>query len=83
MKIDLNDPKLTAYALGELHGEEALRMENEIEKDPAAKKLVEEIQATATLVQDALGEENSTARLTPQQKVELMNRAQMRRWKLN
>lgn len=55
---DINDPKLTAFALGELEGPEAEAMSERLEKDPAAKKYVEEIQATARLLEGELGLED-------------------------
>ena len=58
MKIDLlNDPKLTAFALGELQGQEAIEMANLIDKDPEAQKAVEEIRRTSDLLSTELKKE--------------------------
>ena len=58
MKFDLlNDPKLTAFALGELQGQEAIEMANLIDKDPEAQKAVEEIRRTSDLLSSELKKE--------------------------
>lgn len=54
---DFNDPLITAYALGELDGQEAEAMKDRIEKDPVLKKHVEDIQATARVLETELGAE--------------------------
>jgi len=59
-----DDPKLTAYALGELEGEERAAVEAALPDDPAARAAVEEIRATAgrlqaALVSEAAGEEKA------------------------
>ncbi len=43
--IDRNDPRLTAYALGEMDAEERADFEQALAKDPAARAEVEAIQA--------------------------------------
>jgi len=43
MKFDPNDPKWTAYVLNELNDRELADVEQEISKNPEAKKLVDEI----------------------------------------
>jgi Ca-activated chloride channel family protein len=45
-----NDPRLTAYALGELDGAERAEIEALLAKDEDARRVVEEIRATAALV---------------------------------
>lgn len=59
MKIDLNDPQLTAYAIGELQGQEAEEMRNRIEQDPAAQKYVEDIQQTSRLLTEEFSQEDA------------------------
>ncbi len=78
MKIELNDPQLTAYALGELHGQEAEEMKNRIDKDPEARKYVEDIQATAKLLSEELSKE-PTDSLAPESRSKLL-RAEPKKW---
>lgn len=65
-----NDPRLTAYALGELSPEETREFEMELQKDPKAQKEVEEIKQTATLMKDGLSNEE-TMNLDPEKISEL------------
>lgn len=69
------DPQLTAYALGELQGEEAEQMKRMIEKDPEAKKYVEDIQATAQVLRQELRNEPALE-LSSEQKEKLFAAAQ-------
>jgi len=46
-KFDLDDPRLSAYALGELEGAERAEVEALLERDPAARAFVAELAATA------------------------------------
>lgn len=52
MKIDPNDPKFTAYALGELDEAERAAVERELIRSDAARQTVEEIRATAGLLKE-------------------------------
>ncbi|HVU26010.1 MAG TPA: von Willebrand factor type A domain-containing protein [Opitutus sp.] len=52
-----DDPKLTAYALGELEGDERAAVEAALRGDPAARAAVEEIRAMAARLELALGTE--------------------------
>lgn len=65
-----NDPRLTAYALGELSPEETREFEMELQKDPKAQKEVEEIKQTAALMKDGLTQEE-TMNLDPEKLSEL------------
>ena len=56
-KFSPDDPRLTAYALGELEGGERAAVEAALRDDPAAQAAVEEIRATAALLSAALAEE--------------------------
>ena len=47
MKINPDDPLLTAYALGELDAAESRRLEAQLAAEPAAQETVEEIRAVA------------------------------------
>ena len=55
--ISPDDPKLTAYALGELEGEERAAFEAALREDPAAQAQVEEIRVTAAKLEFALASE--------------------------
>jgi Ca-activated chloride channel homolog len=70
-KINLDDPKLTAFALGELEGEEAIQMKQVIDQDPEAKKHVDEIRATASLLSEELKKEERP-RLSVAQREEIL-----------
>ena len=66
-KIDLNDPRLTAYALNEMEPAERAEFELLLAQDAAARQAVEEIAATASLLTGALEHEASepVAKTTP------------------
>jgi len=53
-RIDLNDPRLTAYALDEMPAAERSAFEAELRADPAAQVAVDEIRQTAAAIADAL-----------------------------
>ncbi len=55
--IDLNDPRLTAYALNEMDPAERAEFEQLLAQEPAARQAVEQIAATASLLVDALEQE--------------------------
>lgn len=88
MNDDLNNDKndetsetqalLTAYALGELEGEDLAKAEALIASDPAAKAEVEEIRKMATQLEEALAAEGAgaTAGLKPEQVEAIHARAQ-------
>jgi len=52
-----DDPKLTAYALGELSGDERAAVEAALREQPELRSIVEEIRATAQQLAAALEEE--------------------------
>ena len=56
-KFSPEDPRLTAYALGELEGDELAAVEAALRDDPAAQATVAEIHATAGHLQTALAAE--------------------------
>ncbi|MEX2138908.1 MAG: von Willebrand factor type A domain-containing protein [Pirellulales bacterium] len=70
MRIDLNDPKWTAYAFGELDESERAAIEAELRDNPAAQQLVDELQRTGELLKNALAKE-PVARLTAEQRAAL------------
>ena len=53
-RLDPDDPRLTAYALGELEGAEAAQVAAAVAADPSLQTVVEEIHATAGRLTDAL-----------------------------
>jgi len=58
-KLLPDDPKLTAYALGELEGAERAAVEAALRGDPVARAAVAEIRAVGLQLEDALAEEAS------------------------
>jgi Ca-activated chloride channel family protein len=62
MRYDLDDPRLTAYALGELDDEtERAALEAHLKTDPEASRFVDEIRATAELLTKQLRAEAGPA----------------------
>ena len=59
MKFDRDDPKLTAYVLGELHDNERAEMESLLESNAEARSVVEEIRKTAKLLETELASESA------------------------
>jgi Ca-activated chloride channel family protein len=57
MKLDLNDPKWTAYAFDELEGDERAAIEAELRANPAAQLFVDELRRTGELLRSALAAE--------------------------
>jgi Ca-activated chloride channel family protein len=57
MKLTPNDPRLTAYALGELDQAERAAIEAELEKSFVCQRAVEEIRETAALLEKQLAAE--------------------------
>ena len=52
-RLPSDDPKLTAYALGELNGDERAAVEAALRENPALRLIVEEIRATAAALEAA------------------------------
>jgi Ca-activated chloride channel homolog len=57
MKLDPNDPRLTAYALGELDEAEQEAIERDLAHSEAARQTVVEIRATAELLREEFSNE--------------------------
>lgn len=55
MKIDVNDPRITAFALGELTGSEAAEIARAMRADPRVRSAVDEVRETASMLYDTLG----------------------------
>jgi Ca-activated chloride channel family protein len=79
MKIDANDPRWTAFALGELEdGKEIAELENALRESEEIRQLVGEIRQTANLLNDGLKSE-SFAGLSGVQRERIESRAIRRR----
>ena len=61
MIYDNDDPRLTAYALGELEPSETAEVERLIAENEDARKLVDEIRQTARWIADGLKQEHESA----------------------
>jgi len=59
MNLNPDDPRLTAYALGELPEAERAQFEAELKASPECQKLVEEIRAAAALLENEFAEQKS------------------------
>ena len=70
-KIQINDPRLTAYALGELSGPEAKAVKDAIGNDPELLAFVEETKETAAFLSGEL-ELEAQPRLSPEQREKLL-----------
>jgi Ca-activated chloride channel homolog len=57
MKISSDDPKLTAYALGELDKNEVEQIERELQNSPELRKAIAEVRETAALLKRELSNE--------------------------
>ncbi len=57
LKLTPDDPRLTAYALGELEGAEALAVAAAVAQDPALQAVVDDVRALSGDLEDALGAE--------------------------
>lgn len=73
MKIERNDPRLTAYVLGELSPSEARQFDHAIAGDPALKLAVKEIERTQSELAKLLGSESD--KLLPRQRNAIMQAA--------
>lgn len=52
-----DDPRITAFALGELEGEDRVAVERALRRDPALRATVEQIRQTAAQIEAALADE--------------------------
>ncbi|MFN5870221.1 MAG: anti-sigma factor family protein, partial [Akkermansiaceae bacterium] len=73
MKIEQDDPRLTAYVLGELSPKEAKQFDHAIAGDPALKLAVQEIERTQSDLLKMLGSETDT--LLPKHRSAIMRAA--------
>ncbi|MCK5557119.1 MAG: hypothetical protein KAJ01_01995, partial [Candidatus Hydrogenedentes bacterium] len=70
-RFDWDDPRLTAYVLGELSERERAEIEAELAKNDVAREIVAQIRETADLLTSELQEEPSPA-LTPEQRAAVL-----------
>jgi len=73
--MNIDDPKLTAYALGELSAEERHAIERELQNNPEARSFVEETAAFAGLLSKEFHEEIPPLELAATQRAEIVNEA--------
>ncbi len=73
MKIEKDDPRLTAYVLGELTPKEAKLMEHAIAADPALQLVLDEIERGQAILCKSLGTEDE--KLLPRQRAAIMRAA--------
>lgn len=67
MKIDLNDPRITAFALGDLTGDDAIELARAVRSDTRVRKAVDEVRETAHMLGSALSPTGAEM-LTPGQR---------------
>lgn len=60
MKIELNDPRITAFAIGELTGDDAIELARVVCSDGRIAKAVEEARDTARLVREIMSPDGAT-----------------------
>ena len=75
MKFNPDDPRLTAYALGELDETERQEVEALLKESPEARRAVEEARQTATLLTEEMKKE-TCPELTAERRAVLINRLQ-------
>lgn len=75
MKINLDDPKLTAFALGELSGEEQAAMEKAVASSPEAQEFVAETQQLSRLLKS----EYAAERTVPERSANIIRIEEQRR----
>jgi Ca-activated chloride channel family protein len=73
-RIDENDPRLTAYALGELERDEAKAIEDALAAQPELRQAVEEVSAMSTLLSNELRKE-PVSTLSEAQRAQIQERA--------
>ncbi len=72
MPLNLDDPRLTAYALGELEDTERLAVEADLAENSDAQRFVEDVRATARLLTEELHHEPAPA-LHPEQRYAILD----------
>ena len=85
MKIHADDPRITAFALGEMDEDERADMERDLQQCPESLQLVEQIQAMAGLLKEELRQEPDTGlseaqRQAVKQRLEARKQPKQRPW---
>jgi Ca-activated chloride channel family protein len=70
MSIDRDNPKWTAYVLGELNETERAALESELESSEEAREFIQELQLAASMMKEGLAAQVDPA-LTPEQRVSI------------
>ena len=65
MKINLDDPKLTAYALGELSGAERIELEKAIAESPEAQTYVDDLRGFSLRLKSEYDAEREAQEIHP------------------
>ena len=73
--VNPNDPKWTAYVLGELDEADRASVERLLETSPEARALVNELKETASVLNEALTSESPELVLTAAQRAAVRNAA--------
>ncbi len=71
--MNQDDPRLAAYALGELSGEEAIEFERILAEDENLRKALQEIREAADTVRVALGDDSAPVLTTEQEEQMVAN----------
>src|SRR5262245_3137384 len=81
MNINPNDPKWTAYVLGELDVEESKAIEELLETSAEARALIDDLRIATTMLKDELAAESSVG-LSMAQRAAIQTAAEprVRRW---
>jgi Ca-activated chloride channel homolog len=80
MNIHPDDPKWTAYVLGELNAGERAEVERELESSPEARELVDDIRMMSTVLKDELAAQAEAA-LLPQQRQAIIAAPRLPFWR--
>jgi len=73
--MNIDDPKLTAYALGELSAAERAEIEKQLRDDPEARAFVEETAAFGAMLGNAFHAEHPPVELAPEQRSKIIQQA--------
>lgn len=68
MKIDINDPRITAFALGELQGRDAQEIARAVQTDTRIRAAVDEVRDTSFMLFDSLSGGGANLLTTDQRK---------------
>src|SRR5215813_8630235 len=77
MSIDRDNPKWTAYVLGELDASERAALESELESSEEAREFVQELRLAASMMKDGLAV-HADVTLTPEQRFSIQGASSAR-----